>query len=111
MKDKYLPIQTFFKEVEEYLKDVKNTTFEKETYIEVGNKFHIIDSTLKRNKETLAIFEFKAGATEIKAQDFYQAIPPINISYKFLVVSTGSFHKVLNRYSDVVKEFKTTKVF
>jgi len=109
MEEKYIPIQTFIKEVKTYLTNHKNVKFIEESYVETDGKFKIIDSAIVRNNETLAIFEFKAGAKEIKPQDFYEALPPLNISFKFLVLSTGTYHGVLDRYSDEVSEFKTTK--
>lgn len=109
MEEKYVSIKAFIEEVKTHLSNFKNVKFIQESYIETDGKIKIIDSAIIRNNETLAIFEFKPGAKEIKSQDFYEALPQLNISFKFLILSTGFIHKVLDRYSDEVSVFNTTK--
>lgn len=109
MEDKYIPIQNFIKEVKAYLTNQKNVRFIEQSYLETDGKYKIIDSAIIRNNETLAIFEFKAGAKSIKPQDFYETLPPLNVSFKFLIISTGTYHKVLDRYSNEATEYTTTK--
>lgn len=109
MEDKYVPIQKFLKEAEAYLDKKPGVRYVRESYIESEGKFIMLDFVIVQNDEILAVFEFKAGATEIKPRDFYEATPPLNMSFKYLVISTGSQHKVLDRYSDEVAEYHSSK--
>lgn len=108
MEDKYIPIQKFLREAKAYLAKQKDAKLVTESYVGSNEDPILIDCYIVRNNEVLAIFEFKAGEKEIKPQDFYEAFPPLKASFKFLILSTGNFHKVLNRYSDEVSEYTTT---
>ncbi|WP_320112058.1 DUF2971 domain-containing protein [Draconibacterium orientale] len=109
MESNFKQIKTFIQEVENYLIEYNDTKFIQETYVEYEGKIRTIDSSIVRNNEVLAIFEYKTETKKIKPQYFSEAVPTLNFSFRFLVISTGRYHKVLDRYSGEVNTYESTK--
>ncbi|AZQ43091.1 DUF2971 domain-containing protein [Nonlabens ponticola] len=109
MKEELQIIQKFLSEFSKLVSTQADLSFPIEFYTEYKGQMKVVDAALIKNKEVLAIFEFKAGVVKINPQDFWDAIPPININYKFLVLSNGLDHYVLNVFTNALLSFDNSE--
>ncbi len=107
--NEYSSIQNFVRKLNSFIAKKEGLQFITDTYLEVENKTHIIDGVLIKNREALAVFNFKSGLKAIISKDFLFGRDLYEISHKFLVVTNGDFSRVLDRYTDEIHEFGNVK--
>ena len=107
MKEHYEEIQEFIRRLQNQLREFDNLKLVTDTYFREKGQFHMLDAILVNNDEALAIFEFKAFNKILKDKDFLEVFVPPNVSIKFIVISNGISHKVLNRNSNEINEFES----
>ncbi|MDQ6469092.1 hypothetical protein RB619_00465 [Flavobacterium sp. LHD-80] len=107
--ENYERIQEFIELFSRLVDDRKDLKLVLQTYTHFEGKFKMLDAILLRENESLAIFEFKPRGEEINLQDIFEAFVPAEVSFKFLILSNGKIHKVLNRFSNQTKDFQNAK--
>jgi len=103
--ENYGKIQDFIVRFSRLVSERKDLTFVLETYTHFEGKFKMLDALLLRENESLAIFEFKPRGEEVDLKDIFEAFVPAEVNFKFLILSNGTIHKVLNRFSNQTIDF------
>lgn len=109
MIENYSKIQQFINELSTLIEKKSKLKLILSTYTHLDNKFKMLDAVLLNGEESLAIFEFKSRGNTVELRDIFEAYVPIEISLKFLVVTNGSIHHVLNRRSNKIDVFENTE--
>src|ERR1039457_230808 len=107
--NEYESIQKFVASIKSFIENKEGLQFVTDTKIKVESKTHIIDGALIKNQEALAIFNFKSKSEKLVPKDFLFGMDFYEISYKFLVVTNGILSRVLDRYTDEIREFKSVQ--
>ncbi|GEP52631.1 hypothetical protein FNO01nite_33030 [Flavobacterium noncentrifugens] len=104
--ENYQRIQEFIESFSRLVHERKDLKLVVDTYTHFEGKFKMLDAILLRENESLAIFEFKPRGKQINLQDMFEAFVPLEVSFKFLILSNGTIHKVLNRFSNQIRDFE-----
>src|ERR1039457_2940757 len=107
--NEYESIQKFVASIKSFIENKEGLQFVTDTKIKVESKTHIIDGALIKNQEALAILNFKSKSEKLVPKDFLFGIDFYEISYKVLVVTNGILSRVLDRYTDEIREFKSVQ--
>lgn len=106
MKEYYPEIQDFLANFQRLIDRKNDLKLVTDTYFKYNGQFKMLDAILVKENEALALFEFRPNSKSLEEKELLYVFVPPNVSVKFVIISNGISHKVLNRNSNETHNFQ-----